>query len=301
MPSARPTAFALPALSPLIISAAPGSVAMALGGRGLERVAESEQVQQPPAAIGPRAASHDSVGLGLQRLPRAASALARDAEFVHQPCAAEAAARGPPPPAMPRSGQGADRWRSAAARFGFASTAAASGCSLPDCSVTLRRVRPAVAVQAGIGRGSAPARRGWPFGERAGLVEGHHAHRMRYFERLRVPMRMPRRHAAPVPTMIAAGVANPSAQGGDHQHRHRIEHAGGPVAREQAPGQQREQRDAPTTGTKTALTWSTGALDGRLAACADSTSRTMRASVDSAPTACVRTSSSPSALGARRR
>jgi hypothetical protein len=53
---------------------------------------------------------------------------------------------------------------------------------------------------------------------------------------------------------------------------------------------------ASTTGTNTALTWSTRRWIGAFLACADSTRRTMRASVDSAPTASVRTSSSPSPL-----
>mmetsp|Transcript_61810 Transcript_61810/g.146297 ORF Transcript_61810/g.146297 Transcript_61810/m.146297 type:complete len:219 (-) Transcript_61810:3343-3999(-) len=51
-----------------------------------------------------------------------------------------------------------------------------------------------------------------------------------------------------------------------------------------------------TTGTNTALTWSTSRWIGAFFACADSTSRTMRARVDSAPTAVVRMSSRPSAL-----
>ena len=51
-----------------------------------------------------------------------------------------------------------------------------------------------------------------------------------------------------------------------------------------------------TTGTNTALTLSTMRWIGALAAWASSTSRMMRASVDSAPTARVSTSSRPSAL-----
>ena len=51
-----------------------------------------------------------------------------------------------------------------------------------------------------------------------------------------------------------------------------------------------------TTGTNTPLTRSTSRWIGAFFACADSTRRTMRASVDSAPTAVVRTTSSPSAL-----
>ena len=51
-----------------------------------------------------------------------------------------------------------------------------------------------------------------------------------------------------------------------------------------------------TTGTKTALTLSTVRWIGAFAACADSTIRMMRASVVSAPTASVVTSSAPSRL-----
>ena len=53
-----------------------------------------------------------------------------------------------------------------------------------------------------------------------------------------------------------------------------------------------------TAGTNTALTWSTSRWIGAFFACADSTSRTMRDSVVSAPMASVRTTSRPSPLTA---
>ncbi|MCG3190267.1 MAG: hypothetical protein LKCHEGNO_02925 [Burkholderiaceae bacterium] len=110
---------------------------------------------------------------------------------------------------------------------------------------------------------------------------------------------MPWRAAVPVPTMIAAGVARPSA------HGHAITSTDtawirpspqAPVARPQPS--QVTAATASTAGTNTALTRSTRRWIGALCACADSTSRTMRASVDSAPSALARTRSRPSALTA---
>ena len=105
---------------------------------------------------------------------------------------------------------------------------------------------------------------------------------------------MPRRAAAPVPAMIAVGVARPSAHGQamtSTATASRIARCQSPVATPQ-PSSVTKARPI-TTGTNTALTRSTSRWIGAFLACADSTSRTMRASVDSAPTALARTSNGP--------
>ena len=107
--------------------------------------------------------------------------------------------------------------------------------------------------------------------------------------------RMPARAAAPVPTMIAVGVASPSA------HGHAITStaiAWSDAAVADSPASQptpRVSRAAPsTTGTNTALTRSTSFWIGALLAWAPSTSRTIRASVVSSPTAPTMTATAPS-------
>ncbi len=110
---------------------------------------------------------------------------------------------------------------------------------------------------------------------------------------------MPRRAARPVPTISVAGVARPSAQG----QAITSTATAWIVAAAQSPCSRPQPRPVSTattmtTGTKTALTRSTSCCIGALRACADSTSRTMRASWDSAPTAVVRTTTRPSTLSA---
>ena len=110
-------------------------------------------------------------------------------------------------------------------------------------------------------------------------------------------MRMPCRAAIPVPAMIAVGVARPSAHGQAMTST--------ATALRMAASQLPPTRPQPssvtaampiTTGTKTALTRSTRRWIGAFFAWADSTMRTMRESVDSAPIALVRTTSRPSLL-----
>ncbi len=110
-------------------------------------------------------------------------------------------------------------------------------------------------------------------------------------------IRMPCRAAAPVPTMMAVGVASPSAQG---QAITITDTAfSSPATASPVPSHQPRNVSAAipnTTGTNTALTRSTRRWIGALLACAPSTMRTMRASVVSAPTAVARTTSNPSRL-----
>ena len=108
---------------------------------------------------------------------------------------------------------------------------------------------------------------------------------------------MPRRAATPVPAMMAVGVASPSAHGQamtSTATAFRIASSQCPVPRPQPSTVSAAMPS--TTGTNTALTWSTSRWIGALRAWADSTSRTMRASVLSAPSAVARTTSSPSAF-----
>ncbi|VWC25877.1 hypothetical protein BST28156_06135 [Burkholderia stagnalis] len=107
----------------------------------------------------------------------------------------------------------------------------------------------------------------------------------------------PWRAATPVPAMIAAGVARPSA------HGHAITSTA--TALRIAVSAPAPAISQPTSvsaampriaGTNTALTRSTSRWIGAFSACADSTSRMMRASVVSAPIAVVSTTSAPSPL-----
>ncbi len=110
-------------------------------------------------------------------------------------------------------------------------------------------------------------------------------------------IRMPWRAATPVPAMMAVGVARPSAQGQAMTSTAtalRIAASQSPEARPQPSSV--TSAIAITTGTKTSLTRSTSRCTGAFLAWAVSTSRMIRASVDSAPTAVVFTSSRPSAF-----
>ena len=94
-------------------------------------------------------------------------------------------------------------------------------------------------------------------------------------------MRMPRRAAAPLPAMMAVGVARPSAQGQAMTSTATAYRMAAPSRRRRIPSRAKVIKAmATTTGTKTALTRSTRRWIGAFFACADSTRRTMRASVD---------------------
>ena len=108
---------------------------------------------------------------------------------------------------------------------------------------------------------------------------------------------MPWRAATPVPAMMAVGVARPSAQGQAMTSTATAFSSPACHCPASRPQPSSVSKASPmTTGTKTALTWSTRRWIGAFLAWADSTSRTMRASVLSAPSAVVRTSSRPSPL-----
>ena len=107
-------------------------------------------------------------------------------------------------------------------------------------------------------------------------------------------IRMPARAAAPVPVMMAVGVARPRAQGQAITSTATAEMKACsklPVTANQP--MKVMTASATTTGTKMALIWSTRRCTGALPPWAFSTSRMIRASVESAPTAVARTSSRP--------
>ncbi len=112
-------------------------------------------------------------------------------------------------------------------------------------------------------------------------------------------IRMPFFAPTPVPTMMAVGVARPRAQG---QAITRTATACRIAGSQPWPASSQPATVTAaitsTTGTNTALIWSTRRWIGALAPCASATMRTMRLSMDSAPTAVTRTSSSPSPLTA---
>ncbi len=82
------------------------------------------------------------------------------------------------------------------------------------------------------------------FGQRAGLVEGHHAQRVGHFQGLRVGDQNAalRRHAGAGHQRGRRGQAQ-SAGAGNHQHGHGVEHRRAPVAGPETPAQQRDERD----------------------------------------------------------
>ena len=131
-------------------------------------------------------------------------------------------------------------------------TARASGCSLPDCSAAARRsasrsLRPGAAAR--------PVSEGLPAVSVPVLSKATTRTACATSSACASLIRMPWRAAAPVPTMIAAGVARPSAQGQAITST--------ATARSRAASQSPPIRPQPssvssastiTTGTKTALT-----------------------------------------------
>jgi hypothetical protein len=164
----------------------------------------------------------------------------------------------------------------------MSSTARASGWVLPDCtaavSASRRAASPSTATQAtSIGRPSVSV----PVLSNA-TTETSCAISSASASLIRMPWRA----ATPVPTISAVGVASPSAQG----QAITSTATASSTARCQSPLAMPQPSSVTsaathTTGTNTALTRSTRCWMGAFFSCADSTRRTMRASVDSAPTA----------------
>ncbi|MCY1231008.1 hypothetical protein D9M72_434440 [compost metagenome] len=299
-PSSRATRAAAPALSPVSITVrtpAPRSRAMASAAPGL---IASPNATSPATRGGVVSTSHDTVR---------PSSRSRCATGASEPASAPSASRRrslpscsawpSTTPAMPRPGSawtfpalGTARPPACAA----ASTARASGCSLPACSAASLVSSALPPASAGSAACSATTS-GLPTVSVPVLSNATTLTRCATSSASASLIRMPARAPAPVPAMIAVGVANPSA------HGQAITSTA--TALSNAASQFPPSRPQPstvssamtsTTGTNTALTWSTMRWIGALAACACSTMRMMRASTVSAPTATVRATSSPSKL-----
>ena len=175
----------------------------------------------------------------------------------------------------------------------MSSTACASGWVLPDCtaavSASRRAASPSTATQAtsmGLPSVSVPVLSNATTETSCAISSASAS-----------LMRMPWRAATPVPAINAVGVARPSA----HGQAITSTATALSTARCQSPPAKPQASSVTsaathTTGTNTALTRSTRCWMGAFFSCALSTSRTMRAKVDSVPTAVTSTSSSPSPL-----
>ena len=174
-------------------------------------------------------------------------------------------------------------------------TARASGCSLPRCTPAARRMsclRSSLAAMASVSVGR-------PTVNVPVLSNATTLIRWAISSATASLIKIPCRAAAPVPTIIAVGVARPSAHG--HAITRTATAFSSPIC--QSPVAQPQPSNvinatANTTGTNRALTRSTSRWIGAFSAWADSTNRTMRDNVLSLPTLPVFTSSKPSPLTA---
>ena len=174
------------------------------------------------------------------------------------------------------------------------STARASGCALWACKA---------AAACSTASSSTPATpsmrnsRGWPSVSVPVLSKATVSTRCAISSACASLIRMPCCAATPVPAMMAAGVARPSAQG------QAITSTATACSRASSTGASTNSQPpsvmaaiTSTTGTNTAATWSTRRCTGALPACASCTSAMMRASTLWAPTARTLTSTAPSPL-----
>ena len=178
---------------------------------------------------------------------------------------------------------------SAAAR-----TARPNGCSLPPCRLAASCKACASSTP---GAGSNCTSCGCPAVRVPVLSKATTSSRCASSSACASLMRMPCRAATPVPAMIAAGVARPSAQGQaiTITATDRISATSKPTPAAHQPSSVASATSS-TTGTNTAATWSTRRWIGALAACASSTSRMMCDSTVSVPTAETCITSRPSPL-----
>ncbi|OQC04615.1 MAG: hypothetical protein BWX79_02464 [Alphaproteobacteria bacterium ADurb.Bin100] len=179
--------------------------------------------------------------------------------------------------------------------FAAATTARASGCSLPLC-------RLAAAIRSSASSapstGTSAVRIGRPSVRVPVLSKATMSTLCASSSACASLIRMPYLAATPVPAMMAAGVASPSA------HGHAITSTatawitavsnGAPAHHSQVNKVTSDTTS--TTGTNTAATWSTRRWIGALAACASSTSRMMRDNTVSLPTAVTCSTTRPSPL-----
>ncbi len=297
MPRARPTAPALPALSPLIrwlSMPRSRSAAMASAAPSLRL---SPKASRPSTTGGSHCSiSQDRVRPSASQAPACRCRSLASASSSNRRWLPSARVRPSTSPRMPRPGSAwlaasAGRWmsRSPAA----SSTARASGCSLPCCRAPARRSSSFSSMPAA----ARWTTRGWPEVRVPVLSNATTETRCASSSASASLIRMPWRAATPVPAMIAAGVARPRAQG---QAITSTATALISACSTPAPASSQPPRVTraitSTAGTNTPLTRSTSFWIGALAAWASSTRRMIRASTVSPPSAVVRTTSRPSPL-----
>ena len=203
---------------------------------------------------------------------------------------------------MPRPGKACTSVAGCKCRFlccAAVTTAFASGCSLPTCKLAASSNTASASTLASVDTARHNSNCGWPEVRVPVLSKATVLTACARSSASASLIRMPCCAATPVPTIIAVGVARPSAHGQAITNTATALS----IASCQSPlhtPQPSKVRNAITitTGTNTALTLSTRRWIGAFFACADSTRRTMRASTDSAPIAVVRTCSRPSPLTA---
>ena len=181
-----------------------------------------------------------------------------------------------------------------AVRRAHCTKARPKGCSLP-CWAAAASASTSSAFQAGANRRSCP-KRGCPSVSVPVLSKTTHVVRDAASNAPTPLTRMPWRAASPTPTMMAAGVASPKAQGQATTNTEMA--ANNPVCGCPSPHQTASvsSASATTAGTKIAETRSTSLCTGALEFWACRTKATMRPKVDSRPTAVVSTRNKPSPL-----
>ena len=296
-PTRRATACAAPSLSPVSITVRTPSRRKPATAAAAPGFGSSPNATTPNRrAGGPMSASQDTV------LPAAARSVAvaangdRSMRASRSNCPVPNSSRRPcTVPSTPRPGSAR---KSLTVAMGSSSSAAcarnaaASGCSLPDCRAAARRSTSAFDVPSAR---RMSVTRGLPSVSVPVLSNATRVTACACSSAAASRIRMPWRAAAPVPTMIAVGVASPSAHG---QAITITATAASKPWATPAPASHQPSTVSTampsTTGTNTALTRSARRCTGAFDACAPSTSRTIRASVVSAPTAVTPITSIPS-------
>ena len=214
MPSAAATASAAPAgIAGEQHHLDAGAAQRGDGGAGgrARRIGEGEQAERARRGRG-FGEPGDGAALGFQRGGGGGEGAGRDAGLVQQAAAAEQQACGPRPWRRRRGRRGRGSLRAAGGRGG---SAAADGLGQRVLAAGLqgggqaqqfrRRSTPSA--------GTRSVRSGRPLVSVPVLSKATRVTSWARSSAAASRMRMPRRAAAPVPTMIAAGVARPSAQG----------------------------------------------------------------------------------------
>ena len=198
-----------------------------------------------------------------------------------------------PRPGTARTSCGAPGLRPRA--WAAASTARASGCSLPLCRLAAAC---SAAASSTPGAGNSCSRRGWPTVRVPVLSKATVSTLWAISSASASLMRMPNFAATPVPAMMAVGVASPSAHGQamTSTATARMMATSSPAPPSHHQPTKVSSAMPSTTGTNTAATRSTSRCTGALTACASCTSRMMWASTLSLPAAVTRISTRPSPL-----